>query len=65
MSELCEWDPENDRPAQYENANNGDHLGCQNPAVIVTGKRHVWHLCESCARLPRFTRLSKLYRGPR
>ena len=31
------------------------HIGCHNEATVSTTSGH-WHLCESCAQLPRFNR---------
>ena len=49
----CEWDPANNRPA-------GGDDQCPNTATLGVGTgRNNWHLCESCAVLPRFKRLRR------
>ena len=48
MSE-CEWNPTEHRPAFDTDAPHGESVLC----VGVDGK---WHLCESCAALPEFSR---------
>lgn len=56
MPELCEWNPRRDCAALV-----GD--GCQNEATLSVGRgKDNWHLCESCANLPRFAR--KKHRVP-
>jgi hypothetical protein len=54
MSERCEWNailgvPALDPPSFSD---------CKNEAVVSLGKRGEWHLCESCAALPRFKRFT-------
>lgn len=49
MTELCEWNPEAGR-GSYEGE------GCPNPAAVSVGHQGSWHLCDSCAALPRFKR---------
>jgi len=49
--ERCEWDPVNNRAA-----GTSGHFGCLNDAVWSIGAKGDWHLCASCARLPRFAR---------
>ncbi len=51
--EMCEWWPEKDRPATGA----GDE-GCRNESTVSVGKATNWHLCDSCAALPRFKRLT-------
>lgn len=48
MVNTCEWDPQNDCEATVAN-------GCQSQATVSLG-RGKWHLCDSCAGLPRFRR---------
>lgn len=62
-TELCEWDPENDRPAQM--LSDGSHyMGCTRPATEVVGAKGQWHLCGPCAHLPRFDRFTvRTHRG--
>lgn len=52
--ELCWWWPERDAPATGV-----DGQGCNNTAVLSIGARENWHLCESCAALPRFRRMRR------
>lgn len=55
MTELCEWNPKFNEPAKVDA---GLHLGCQNETVLSVGRgKNNWHLCASCAALPRFARL--------
>jgi len=56
MSDKCEWNPVLDEPAMVRN---GEHVGCQNDATISVGYEDNWHLCESCAALPRFRRKTR------
>lgn len=49
----CEWDPDLKKPARAES-------GCKRSAVFGVGTgRNNFHLCESCAALPRFKRFKK------
>ena len=61
MPDSCEWDPITQTPA------NNEH-GCPNVATVSLGSGRknpkmgeyiCWHLCESCAALPRFKRFRK------
>lgn len=59
MSERCEWNPEANSPAEAEHWRRIGvrSPGCANPAVWSVGAgTNNWHLCESCAALPRFKR---------
>ena len=47
--EQCEWDPKRDEPATTEQ-------GCSNPATVCVGRGGQWHLCDDCAKAPRFAR---------
>lgn len=49
----CEWDPERNRPAQYLPPD--IELGCRNQATVSIACG-TWHLCASCAALPRFSK---------
>ncbi len=64
-TERCEWAPSRDEPASV--FPNGDDVpgNCPNAATEVVGARGSWHLCASCAALPRFARLKKTHRGER
>lgn len=55
MTERCEWDPEAHR-GRYEGE------GCPNPSTVSVGHQGIWHLCDSCAALPRFKRYKVLHR---
>lgn len=60
--ELCDWDPTYGVPAEQELNLDGSvkaHHGCTNVATVSVGGRQNWHLCESCAALPRFRRFTK------
>lgn len=50
--ELCEWWPDRDEPAVP-----GE--GCADEATLSVGVSKNWHLCDSCADLPRFRRMSR------
>jgi len=55
----CEWNPEaNESACATYDSNNyvENHYGCQNEATIMVGANGQWHLCESCAKLPKFKR---------
>jgi hypothetical protein len=52
---LCEWNPERDQPAKGYPIKDG----CQNKAVLSVGQDGMWHLCESCAALPHFSRFRR------
>ena len=56
MTERCEWDPEREQPATV-----GGN-GCMAEATVSVGKLENWHLCASCAALPRFKRMT--HRSP-
>jgi len=45
----CEWDPMLGEPAKVGR-------GCPNKAALSVGAHGEWHLCRSCAALPRFKR---------
>jgi hypothetical protein len=49
---VCEWDPEENAPGYVGDAHNA-------PADVVVGSNGEWHLCSSCAALPRFKRYRK------
>lgn len=49
----CDWDPEHDDLAYSDGA------GCPNEAVWSVGSKTNYHLCDSCARLPRFKAFRK------
>lgn len=55
MVDLCEYNPRL-KVASYGGQVAGD---CPNEAVICVGKNPSWHLCESCAALPRFKRFRR------
>jgi hypothetical protein len=55
---LCEWDPDNDRPACGVPRQPETHTGCKNVATLSVGSQN-WHLCASCAGLPKFSRLRR------
>ena len=69
MSERCEWNQDDSCPAMTETlrAHHVHPSGCPNEAVWSVGVgTNNWHLCESCAGLPRFKRLrSRVWIGPR
>lgn len=52
LQSSCEWDPARDQPAD------ADH-GCPRDAELSVGVDGKWHLCKSCASLPRFNRFRK------
>lgn len=57
--ELCEWDPERNQLALEATCRDGRlRLGCPNEATVSVGHNGIWlwHLCKSCAALPRFKR---------
>jgi hypothetical protein len=56
MAEACEWDPVHDRPAAHVVADDPTQHA---EAVWSVGVRPSWHLCESCAALPRFKRFRR------
>lgn len=56
----CEWNPREDRPAFVDD---DDEL--HGEATVIVGADGKWHLCESCARLPRFARHRKRPLGRR
>lgn len=45
----CEWHPSENRPAQTGDASHAD-------ATVSVGSDGEFHLCASCAALPRFAR---------
>ena len=57
MTDLCDWNPAKDCPAA-EWTRNGKQIrvGCASPATVIVDCPGEWHLCESCAALPRFER---------
>lgn len=59
MTELCEWNPKDDRPAVYVDRKTGATDGCQNEAELSVGVKENWHICASCAALPRFKRMTR------
>jgi hypothetical protein len=50
--ERCEWDPEHNMPAR--DLTGRYFSGCTNEATQSVGRAENWHLCDSCAALPRF-----------
>lgn len=52
MGERCDWNPKRHDVA-YEPAREGD---CPNEATVIVGGNGRWHLCDSCAALPEFSR---------
>ena len=48
----CEWDPERNRPSYRGEDSHA-------VAVLVVGGKGQWHLCESCADLPKFRRFKR------
>jgi len=49
-SNLCEWSPLENAPASIDS-------GCINQATVSVGRgRNNFHVCASCAVLPRFNR---------
>ena len=65
MNDLCEWNPFKGEPAT-EQKSLGLRWGCDRPATLSVGVRSNWHLCDECAALPRFKRMThrlKLSRG--
>lgn len=61
--EICEWDPEHDRPAVCL-PDGTERVGCANEAVFCVGAGGDWHLCGTCSSLPRFSkfRVKKILR---
>lgn len=61
---LCEWNPTTGSPATLIDH---QYVGCGNIALVELGSGiDNWHLCRSCAVLPRFRNLrSKAYLDPR
>lgn len=57
MSKLCEWSPADNASACWSKERG--HMGCPNVATVSLGVNGVWHLCASCADLPRFARYTK------
>lgn len=55
---LCEWDPAAHSAAELQMIRDGlaEPVGCLNEAVIALGHKGEWHLCATCAELPRFRR---------
>jgi hypothetical protein len=56
--ELCEWNPQANAPATEVREGNKvlERSGCPNEAILSVGLKENWHLCRSCAALPRFNR---------
>ncbi len=54
--ERCEWDPDRKQAALFDNS------GCPNDAAWSIGARGNWHVCASCARLPRFAGRYKVFK---
>lgn len=52
MADLCEWNPVTHNAATSPPAP-GD---CPNEASVCVGSGISWHLCESCAELPEFSK---------
>lgn len=52
--ERCEWWPTKDEPATGVEGE-----GCDNDAVHSVGAKVQYHLCDSCAALPRFARMRR------
>lgn len=48
----CEWNPARNAPST-DPPSEGD---CPNEATVSVGRADTYHLCESCAALPRFAR---------
>ena len=56
--DACDWNPAAERLARSDD----EHHGW---AVWSIGTREVWHLCESCAVLPKFKRFTRrVWIGP-
>jgi len=53
--QLCEWDPNSNAPATSLDGG-AEYIGCGNPATVCLGANGRWHLCDSCAALPQFSR---------
>jgi hypothetical protein len=51
--ERCEWNPTRNR-LTWSNEND-----CPNRATVCLGHNPSYHLCDSCASLPRFKRYRK------
>ena len=49
----CEWNPVFEKPSQ----NPPRETDCPNEAEISLGGDGDWHVCESCAALPKFSRI--------
>lgn len=54
--ELCEWNPIDDKPAEYLSSVADSRTGCKNEATVCVGVKVNWHLCQSCAGLPAFNK---------
>lgn len=52
----CEWNPVYGEPAWGSPFPNAGE--CPNEATVVLGAEVAWHLCASCAKLPRFRRFA-------
>lgn len=52
LPEQCEWNPTLNAAASSDDAPHGDAVWC-------VGAQGQWHLCDSCAQLPRFARFKK------
>ena len=57
--ELCEWNPEKNTDA-VSLADGTGYEGCGKEATVSVGSgMNNYHLCDSCAELPRFNRFKK------
>jgi len=62
---FCEWDPKRNRPSQYKetyypyDVKIFRYWGCQNRAELILGYNGKWRLCESCSKLPYFSRYKR------
>lgn len=55
----CEWNPEVEEPAHWNEK--GEYVGCGKRAEVVVGKNGQWHLCKDCSQKPKFRRFKKIY----
>jgi len=66
MAERCEWAPEKNDASEWRPDGTELPGNCPNAATEVVGTGlNNWHLCASCAALPRFKRMKKVHRGER